>query len=122
LISFVRNGFGLAARISICDDEKDQKFYDITIGGTSQFTTEVNKVLSYGINKLYVDFCNVEHLDSSGLWELVQADLTVEHKKGNLVFFNVNKKIKKIIKWAKLTTFITVFESEKKAIAKLNEN
>ncbi len=73
-------------------------------------------LVSGGVLKLYVDFTEVEYIDSSGIGVLINTAKLIRTKKGDIIIANPSEEIREIFKVINLGNFIKTYGSEVEAL------
>jgi anti-sigma B factor antagonist len=73
-------------------------------------------IITGGAVKIYVDFSNVEYIDSSGIGTLINTAKLIRKKKGDIIVANVTDEIRNIFKVINLDNFIKIYNSEVEAV------
>ncbi len=73
-------------------------------------------LVSGGVLKLYVDFTEVEYIDSSGIGVLINTAKLIRTRKGDIIIANPSEEIREIFKVINLGNFIKTYGSEVEAL------
>lgn len=83
----------------------------------TQFRTRTSTVINAGARNLLLNLAGVQHMDSSGLGELISCYRTLQGMKGSLKLLNVNHRLQHLLMITKLATVFETFDSEPAALA-----
>jgi anti-sigma B factor antagonist len=90
----------------------------ITLGeGTMTIRTTVADILKGGGRKIVLNLADVNHIDSSGVGELVSTYTTVAMQGGQLKLLSLTKKVHEVLAITKLLTVFQTFDSEPTTVA-----
>lgn len=90
----------------------------VTLGESSVlFREAVREALWNGHRKLALDYGDITYQDSSGNGELVSAFTIARNSGGELVLFDLTKKIHDLLQITKLYTVFDVYDSRESALA-----
>jgi anti-sigma B factor antagonist len=96
---------------------------ELDIQNQSKFVETIDLLFESGKINLLVDMSNISYLDSSGLWALFEGHKKASQKKGKLILINPVKDVKRVLDITKMSTKITIFNSDNDAIHYLsNQN
>jgi anti-sigma B factor antagonist len=103
-------------KVSILDLEGD-----IRIGGSRiALRDAIRSLITQGQTQVLVNLANVEHIDSSGLGELVSSFVTLTNRGGKIKLLNLTQRVRDVMTITKLLTVFDVFENEAEAIESFN--
>ena len=80
----------------------------------------VKDLLGKGRKNIFLNFADMNYIDSSGVGELVSAFTSVRNQGGELKLLHLTKKVYDILQITKLYTVFDVRDSEAEAIAAFN--
>ena len=91
---------------------------DITLsgGGDVLLKDKVQSLLQQGKKKLLLDLGGVAYVDSGGLGQLVQCNVTASKNGGALKLLNMTKRLNDLLVLTKLATIFDSHDSEDTAI------
>lgn len=91
---------------------------DITLsgGGDVLLKDKVQSLLQQGKKKLLLDLGGVAYVDSGGLGQLVQCNVTASKNGGALKLLNMTKRLNDLLVLTKLATIFDSHENEKAAL------
>ena len=91
---------------------------DITLsgGGDVLLKDKVQSLLQQGKKKLLLDLGGVAYVDSGGLGQLVQCNVTASKNGGALKLLNMTKRLNDLLVLTKLATIFDSHDSEAEAI------
>ena len=78
---------------------------------------KVRDLLQQGHTQILVNLADVEHVDTSGLCDLVEAYLATTRREGRLKFVHLTPRVRKVLTITKLLTVFETHESEAEALA-----
>jgi anti-sigma B factor antagonist len=94
---------------------------DIRIGGSRiALRDAIRSLITQGQTQVLVNLANVEHIDSSGVGELVSSFVTLTNGGGKIKLLNLTKRVREVMTITKLLTVFDVFENEPEAIESFN--
>ncbi len=79
----------------------------------------VRRFMDDGTRKFVLNLGQVNHVDSSGLGELITTYTSARNRQGDVKLLNLSKIAKEILQVTKLLTVFDVFDDESKAIQSL---
>jgi anti-sigma B factor antagonist len=82
----------------------------------SDFSSEIDKYLNQGFNKLIIDLEKVDWIGSSGLSVLLQTDMILRKRESRLVLAGLSKKVALALAATKLTVVFDIFNTREEAI------
>ena len=85
--------------------------------GTMAIRNAVRDALESGTKKIILNLEEVDHIDSSGVGELMRTYTSVIHEGGRLKLLYLTKRIRELLAITKLLTVFEVFDDEKEALA-----
>lgn len=89
----------------------------ITLGeGSSALRDTVRELAKNGKKNILLNLAKVDHIDSSGMGELISAFVTVTNQGGQIKLVNLTKKVHDLLQITKLYTVFEIFDSEVTAI------
>jgi anti-sigma B factor antagonist len=86
----------------------------------SSLVTEVTQLLSPVMNQVILNLNEIDYINSNGLNSLISILTKTRTRGGDMVIYNVNSKIEKLLLITKLNTVFNIAESEEEAIEILN--
>ena len=91
---------------------------DITLnkGGDVMIKDKVQSLLQQGKKKLLLDLGSVAYVDSGGLGQLVQCNVTASKNGGALKLLNMTKRLNDLLVLTKLATIFDSHDTEDAAI------
>ena len=91
---------------------------DITLssGGDVLLKDKVQSLLQQGKKKLLLDLGSVAYVDSGGLGQLVQWNVTASKNGGSLKLLNLTKRLNDLLVLTKLATIFDSHENEEAAL------
>ena len=90
----------------------------IRIGETNiNLHKTIHELVASGERNVLLNLANVNHIDSSGLGELVASHATLEKNDGEMKLLNLTQRVAELMMITKLLTVFDVFEDEAKAVA-----
>jgi len=84
---------------------------------TSKLRDIVQGLLKEGYKKLLLNMAEVQHIDSSGIGELMTAYTTVKSQGGELKLLNLSKNVRNLLQVTRLYTIFDVHEDLDSAVA-----
>jgi anti-sigma B factor antagonist len=72
----------------------------------------VKDILASGIYQIVIDMDKVEHMDSTGVGELVSAYTAVTKEKGALFLYNVNDNVSELLQTTNLLDIFNIVKSD----------
>jgi anti-sigma B factor antagonist len=85
--------------------------------GTMAIRNAIRDALESGTKKIILNLEEVDHIDSSGVGELMRTFTTVTQEGGRLKLLYLTKRIRELLSITKLLTIFEVFDDEKTALA-----
>ena len=85
--------------------------------GTMIVRNTIKDLLHSGVKKIVLNLAEVNHIDSSGVGELVSAFTSVAKEGGRLELLNLTIKVKEILAITKLLTVFQVYDNEQEALS-----
>lgn len=76
----------------------------------------LRQLVEKGEKNVLINLAEVNHIDSSGLGELVAGYTTLQKSDGNLKLLNLTLKVNELMMITKLLTVFEVFENEAEAV------
>ena len=67
-------------------------------------------------NQVVLNFAQVAYIDSSGLGELISAQVALKNKRGEMKLLNLTKRLREIMTITKLVTVFDIYDDESQAI------
>jgi anti-sigma B factor antagonist len=93
----------------------------ITLGeGSVQLRDAIRGLISKGVRNILLNLEQVNHIDSSGLGELVSAYTAARNQHGEVKLLNPAKKIYELLQLTKLSTVFDIRDDQVSAIASFN--
>jgi len=92
---------------------------ELDIENQNVFVDMVNSIFDEDHLLLIIDMQNISYIDSSGLWALFEGHKKALQKNGKLVLLKPSKDVKRVLDITKMSSKISVFESEAEAIQHL---
>jgi anti-sigma B factor antagonist len=83
------------------------------------FSRFLEEVLEEGTNTVIVDLENIDHVDSTGLGELVGYLQRFEEQGRRMAFVNPGRRLRKLFELTRLEEIMPIFEDRDQAIAAL---
>lgn len=94
----------------------------IRIGETNiNLHKTVHELVDGGERKVLLNLANVNHIDSSGLGELVAGHATLEKNEGEMKLLNLTERVSELMMITKLLTVFDVFDNEADAVASFSD-
>jgi anti-sigma B factor antagonist len=84
--------------------------------GSVTLRDAIHKLLDGGGKKIVLNLAGVRHIDSSGLGELITADVTAKSRGASLKLLNLTSRVDDLMQITKLSTVFDVYEDEQAAI------
>jgi anti-sigma B factor antagonist len=84
--------------------------------GTMVVRNTIKDLLHSGVKKIVLNLAEVNHIDSSGVGELVSSFTAVAKEGGQLRLLNLTARVKEILSITRLLTVFQVFDNEQAAI------
>ena len=95
----------------------------VTLGETNrQLHQSLRELVMNGTNRIVLNLEKVRTIDSSGLGEIVAGFATLKTNGGSLVLVNMPTKVMDVMTITKLYTVFDVFETEREALAHLQND
>ena len=89
----------------------------VTLGeGNTMLRQVVTTLVDQGNNRIILNCVELDHLDSSGIGELVSAFTTTKNQGGELKLLNLTKKVNDLLQITKLYTVFDVKDDEAAAV------
>ena len=85
--------------------------------GTMVVRNTIKDLLHNGVKKIVVNLAEVNHIDSSGVGELVSSFTAVAKEGGQLRLLNLGAKVREILAITRLLTVFQVFDTEQAAVS-----
>lgn len=82
---------------------------------------KVDELVANGKTKIAIDLANLKYMNSSGLNTMIQLLTKARKDGGEVVVYNMNKKINELLLITKLNTLFKVVETEAEAISLLDK-
>ncbi|MFT7157146.1 MAG: anti-sigma B factor antagonist [Parvicella sp.] len=82
----------------------------------SSLVSEVTGLLSPEMNQVIIDLKEIDYINSNGLNSLIAILTKTRTRGGDMVIFDVNSKIEKLLLITKLNTVFNIAKTEKEAI------
>lgn len=82
----------------------------------SSLVSEVTELLSPEINQVIIDLKEIDYINSNGLNSLIAILTKTRTRGGDMVIFDINSKIEKLLLITKLNTVFNIAKTEKEAI------
>jgi anti-sigma B factor antagonist len=83
----------------------------------AQFRKRVNVAIDAGARKLILNLANVQHMDSSGLGELISCYKAIQEVGGSVKLLSPNHRLQNLLVITKLITLFETLDSESAAVA-----
>lgn len=83
----------------------------------AQFKKRVHATIDSGARKMIINLAGVEHMDSSGLGELIHCYTSMRGVSGHVKLLRPNHRLKNLLVITKLITVFETFDSEPRALA-----
>lgn len=90
---------------------------NLTREENTQFKEGVAAIINAGARKMIVNLAGVEHMDSSGLSELISCYTTMRGLSGDVKLLRPNHRLKNLLVITKLITVFETFDSEPAAVS-----
>ena len=84
--------------------------------GTGKLREVVQQLVREGYHKILVNLAGVDHIDSSGIGELVSNYTTLRNQGGELKLMNLNKNVRNLLQITRLFTVFDVHNDQASAI------
>ena len=104
-----------------------QNYLKVTLEGkitepasASSLIEEVTQCLNAELNQVILDLENIDYINSNGLNSLISILTKTRTRGGDMVIYNINSKVEKLLLITKLNTVFNIATSEKEAIEILN--
>ena len=92
----------------------------IKLGESAQaFSSFLQDVLEEGADRVLVDLAGIDHVDSTGLGELVGYLQRFEEQGRRIAFLNPARRLRKLFELTRLNEVIPIFDDRTQAIAHL---
>jgi anti-sigma B factor antagonist len=85
--------------------------------GTMVVRNTIKDLLHNGVRKIVLNLAEVNHIDSSGVGELVSSFTTVAKEGGQLKLLNLTTKVQEILAITRLLTVFQVYDNEQAAVS-----
>lgn len=82
----------------------------------SSLVSEVTELLSPEMNQVIIDLKEIDYINSNGLNSLIAILTKTRTRGGDMVIFDINSKIEKLLLITKLNTVFNIAKTEKEAI------
>jgi anti-sigma B factor antagonist len=82
----------------------------------SSLVSEVTGLLSPEMNQVIIDLKEIDYINSNGLNSLIAILTKTRTRGGDMVIFDINSKIEKLLLITKLNTVFNIAKTEKEAI------
>ncbi len=83
------------------------------------FSAFLREVLDQGSNPVLVDLEGIDHVDSTGLGELVGYLQRFEEQGRRMAFINPARRLRKLFELTRLNEVVPIYDDRKQAIAEL---
>lgn len=91
---------------------------NIVLGqGTMVVRNTIKDLLHNGVRKIVLNLAEVNHIDSSGVGELVSSFTAVTKEGGQLALLNLSTKVQEILAITRLLTVFHVYDNEQAAVS-----
>ena len=90
---------------------------NLTREENTQFKKGVAAIIDAGARKLIVNLAGVEHMDSSGLGELISCYTTMRKVSGHVKLLRPNHRLRNLLVITKLITVFETFDAEPAAVS-----
>ena len=84
--------------------------------GTGKLRDAVQELLREGYNKIVVNLSGVNHIDSSGIGELMSNYTTLRNQGGELKLMNLQKNVRNLLQVTRLYTIFDVHDDQASAL------
>jgi anti-sigma B factor antagonist len=84
------------------------------------FSEFLGRVLSEGTNPVLVDLEGIDHVDSTGLGELVGYLQRFEEQGRRMAFINPARRLRKLFRLTRLDEVVPIFEDRPEAVAEIS--
>ncbi len=85
--------------------------------GSAEFRNAIRKYLDEGQRRILLNLASVEHLDSSGIGELVSAYSTAKRLGGEVKLLKLSRAVDNALLATKLYTIFDIYTDEGEAVA-----
>jgi anti-sigma B factor antagonist len=85
--------------------------------GTMVVRNTIKDLLHSGVKKIVLNLAEVNHIDSSGVGELVSSYTAVAKEGGQLRLLNLTTRVQEILAITRLLTIFQVFDNEPAAVS-----
>ena len=89
--------------------------------GSAELGQKIEELLEDGVRNILLDAQHVEHIDSSGVGQLVKSFTSVSRQGGELKLLNPTKTMHQILIITKLDSIFDIHDNEETAIASFPE-
>lgn len=83
------------------------------------FSTFLGDVLSQGMNPVLIDLEGIDHVDSTGLGELVGYLQRFEEQGRRMAFINPARRLRKLFALTRLDEVVPIYDDRARAVAEL---
>jgi anti-sigma B factor antagonist len=90
---------------------------DLTREENAQFKRGVGAIIDAGARKMVINLAGVEHMDSSGLGELISCYTNMRRVSGDVKLLRPNHRLRNLLVITKLITVFETFDSEPAAVS-----
>ena len=90
---------------------------ELDIENQGLFIETIHNILQDGKQNIVLDMSGITYIDSSGLWALFEGHKKVTQKSLKMVIFGVTKDVRRVLDITKMSSKLTLVESEKEALA-----
>lgn len=90
---------------------------DLARDENAQFKKHVAAIIDNGARKLVINLARVEHMDSSGLGEIIKCYTSMQEVSGQVKLLQPNHRLKNLLVITKLITVFETFDSEPAAVS-----
>jgi anti-sigma B factor antagonist len=85
--------------------------------GSAEFRGLIRKFLDEGHRRILLNLANIDHLDSSGIGELVSAYATAKRQDGEVKLLKLSRAVDNALLATKLYTIFDIYTDEGEAVA-----
>lgn len=86
-------------------------------GGTVALHKAIRSLVEEGKTQILLNLAGVNHIDSSGLGELVSSHITLSDKGGEIKLAHLTERLRELLTVTKLLSVFEVYDDEPKALA-----
>ena len=84
--------------------------------GTGKLRDTVQQLVQEGYRKILLNLAGVNHIDSSGIGELMSNYTTLQNRGGELKLMNLNKNVRNLLQITRLFTIFDVHDDQAAAL------